>query len=95
MHTLEEVVSIPADFVIFGPVFDTPSKRAYGAPLGTVRLRDAVARAMVPVLAIGGVDASNVEAVRGTGVHGAAVIRAILAAKDPAAATRALVAVMH
>jgi thiamine-phosphate pyrophosphorylase len=80
---------------VFGPVFDTPSKRAYGAPQGLDRLRNAIARARVPVLAIGGVEPSNVETVRAAGADGVAVVRAILAASDPGAATRTLLAVMH
>jgi thiamine-phosphate pyrophosphorylase len=95
VHALEDVVETRADFVVFGPVFETPSKRAYGPPQGAARLRDAIARATVPIVAIGGIDPSNVEAVRATGAHGVAVIRAILAAADPAEATRILTAVMH
>jgi thiamine-phosphate pyrophosphorylase len=95
VHAPEEAAQSDADFVVFGPVFDTPSKRAFGAPHGTARLRDAVARAPMPLLAIGGIDPSNIEAVRGTGAHGVAVIRAILASADPAEATRTLLASMH
>jgi thiamine-phosphate pyrophosphorylase len=95
VHAPEEIEATAADFVVFGPVFDTPSKRAFGAPQGTARLRDAIARATVPVLAIGGVEQSNIEAVRAAGAHGVAVIRAILASADPARATRGLLASMH
>jgi thiamine-phosphate pyrophosphorylase len=92
-HTLDEVRATRADFVVFGPVYDTPSKRAYGPPQGG-RLYDAVCAAPVPVLAIGGIEPANLAAVRAAGAHGVAVVRAILAAPDPAVATRALLA-MH
>jgi thiamine-phosphate pyrophosphorylase len=95
VHTLDEVAETAADFVVFGPVFDTPSKRAFGPPQGTARLRAATTRAGVPVLAIGGVEPANVVAVRAAGAHGVAVIRAILVAPDPATATRTLIASMH
>jgi thiamine-phosphate pyrophosphorylase len=94
-HGLDEARASVADLVLFGPVFETPSKLAYGAPQGVAALGRVVAGARVPVLAIGGIDATNVASVRATGVHGIAVIRAILGAPDPATATRTLLAVLH
>ncbi len=80
-----------ADFATFGPVFDTPSKRAYGEPLGLARLAEA-ARLGLPLLGLGGVDLARAHQVVAAGGHGVAAIRAWLAAPDPAAAVRALVA---
>ena len=69
-------------FVVFGPVFETPSKRNYGPPVGLAALHDACATG-VPVLALGGVDADRAPACRSAGAAGVAVIRAVLAADDP------------
>ena len=80
-----------ADFALFGPVWETPAKA--GAQ-GESRLREAVRAAAIPVLAIGGVTAERVAAARAAGAAGVAVIRAILAAPDPGAATRALLAAL-
>jgi len=77
-----------ADFAVFGPVYATPGKTA----VGEARLAAAVAAAAIPVLAIGGVTADRIAPVRRAGALGVAVIRAVLAADDPAAATRALLA---
>ncbi len=93
VHTTAELHETRADFVVYGPIFDTPSKRAFGPPQGLARLCEAVGRSPVPVLAIGGIDASTVAAVRDAAVHGVAVVRAILGAPDPSAATRALLVV--
>ncbi len=79
-----------ADFIVFGPVFDTPSKRQYGAPQGLQRLAEVVAHITCPVIAIGGIDADNLPQVLQTGAHGVAMIRAVLAAPDPCAAAQQL-----
>ena len=49
-----------ADFVVFGPVFETESKRAFGPPQGLKKLREvASALEVFPVLAIGGINVDN------------------------------------
>ncbi|MCA1816613.1 MAG: thiamine phosphate synthase [Acidobacteria bacterium] len=78
-HGLEEARAARdggADFALFGPVFDTPSKRQYGAPVGLKRLAE-VARALAPfpVLAIGGVTRENAPRVLQAGARGVAAIR--------------------
>jgi thiamine-phosphate pyrophosphorylase len=94
-HTPAEITAAAAagaDFVFFGPIYQTPSKT--GAPQGEAALRAATAAAPIPVLAIGGITAPHIPALRTTGAAGVAVIRAILAASDPAAATRELLAAL-
>jgi len=78
-----------ADFATFGPIFDTPSKRAHGAPVGTEKLTEA-ARLGLPLLGLGGVDLSNAAAVVDAGASGLAAVRVWLEADDPAAVVRAL-----
>ena len=79
-----------ADFIVFGPVFATPSKLAYGPPQGLQHLTEVVRQVTIPVLAIGGVDLANLSQVLQTGAYGVAMIRAVLAAPDPAAAAQQL-----
>jgi thiamine-phosphate pyrophosphorylase len=81
-----------ADYVVLGPIYDTPSKRAYGAPLGLSALRRCPAH--FPVVAIGGVTAARVPELLAAGAAGVAVVREILGAGDPEAAARALIVAM-
>jgi len=84
-----------ADFVVFGPVFTTPSKMAYGPPQGLQQLAAVVRQVHIPVVAIGGIDATNLPQVMHTGAYGVAMIRAILAAPDPYSATKQLQAALQ
>jgi thiamine-phosphate diphosphorylase len=94
-HSAREVAvaeNAGADYVFVGPVFDTPSKRAFGSPLGLAALSTICARARVPVIGIGGIDANTAAAVVRAGAVGVAVIRAILEAPSPADAAHAIAA---
>ena len=77
-----------ADWVTFGPIYDTPSKRPFGAPQGLTALEQVALAVRVPVVAIGGITPARVADVRAAGAAGVAVISAILAAPAPADATR-------
>lgn len=81
-----------ASFATFGPVFDTPSKRALGHPVGPVALAEAVRATPLPVFALGGVRRARLGALKGTGCHGVALISEVLADPDPGRATRDLLA---
>ena len=64
-----------ADYVGVGPIFSTPIK-AELKPLGTKLLAKIVKRTKIPVVAIGGIDRTNVNKVRQAGCRRVAVIRA-------------------
>jgi len=76
-------------FAVFGPVWETPSKRRLGAPVGLDALR-AARQAGLPLLALGGVTPTRATECRAAGADGIACIRAVLEADDPSAAVRAL-----
>jgi thiamine-phosphate pyrophosphorylase len=92
-HSVEQARAAAAggaDFVVFGPVFDTPAKRPFGPPVGLDALAQVTHAVRPPVFAIGGLTASQVAGVRERGAHGVAVVAAILEANDPRAAAAAL-----
>jgi thiamine-phosphate pyrophosphorylase len=79
-----------ADYVIFGPVFETPSKVAYGPPQGIERLAEVCGSLAIPVMAIGGITVENARTCVAAGVAGIAAIRLFQDAEDLAAVVRAL-----
>ncbi|HET9062487.1 MAG TPA: thiamine phosphate synthase [Candidatus Binatia bacterium] len=95
VHSVDEIRTNAAhvDYFQFGPVFATPSKLAYGPPQGVAALAEAIRAAddaKRPLVAVGGIDATNAFTPIGAGAAGIAVIRAVMRASDPGAATRAL-----
>ncbi len=78
-----------ADYLILGTIYPSRSHPSYTAS-GAALVREVVARASIPVFAIGGVTEANVSEVIAAGAQGAAVISAILADSDPEAAARRL-----
>ena len=77
-----------ADYLVLGPVWDTPGKAACGVE----RLAEVVqAAAGRPVFAIGGVDVARADEAAGAGAWGVAVIRAVMEAADAGAEAAALV----
>lgn len=81
-----------ADYVTLSPIFATASKPGYGPALGVDELADLAAKSLIPVLALGGVDAAAVGSCLTAGAAGVAVMGAVMTATDPRAVTSALVA---
>jgi thiamine-phosphate pyrophosphorylase len=80
-----------ADYAVLSPIFGVPEK---GGPLGTSLLGQLQEVSALPLVALGGIEASNVDGVRATGVAGVAAIRALRDAEEPDVAARALSASM-
>jgi thiamine-phosphate pyrophosphorylase len=90
-HSLEEAQEAErsgADFVVFGPVYFTPSKASYGSPQGLAALKKVVEKLSLPIYAIGGIKPENIADTRRTGVRGVALISAVMSAADPENATK-------
>ena len=73
-HTMTEAVEAEragSDFIVFGPVFDTPGK----TPVGLAALENITQQIKIPVLAIGGITPQNTKEVLAKGAAGIAGIR--------------------
>jgi hydroxymethylpyrimidine kinase/phosphomethylpyrimidine kinase/thiamine-phosphate diphosphorylase len=80
-----------ADYVAVGSIFPTATK-GDTRPADIERLRQVEIAVQIPVVAIGGINASNIAQVIDAGAQAAAVISAVCSAGDPAEAARELVA---
>jgi len=92
VHAVDEAraaESDGADFLLFGPVYATPSKRQYGPPQGLVALERVSSAVNTPVFGVGGVTPERVGEVTRAGAAGVAVIGAILGSERPADAVKA------
>ena len=94
-HSVEEArvaEAEGADFVVLGPIFDTPSKRAFGPPLGIQILQEASRSLRLPIYAIGGITPIRIPDVLSSGAYGVAVISSILQSTSIPDITRELLA---
>ena len=78
-----------ADYIGVGAVFGTSTKKD-ARNLSMEKLREISSSVSIPVVAIGGINASNLMELAGSGVAGVAVVSAIFAAEDPGQATKDL-----
>jgi thiamine-phosphate pyrophosphorylase len=93
VHSLEATRAAErngADYVLFGPVFETPSKVIFGPAHGMERLAVVCKSVAIPVVAIGGITLENARECAAAGAAGVAAIRMFQDATDPAGVVLAL-----
>lgn len=92
-HSATEVESAQnqgANFVTYGPIYFTPSKATYGNPVGIESLHDICDTCKIPIYALGGIKANNMKKTLQTGVHGVAMISALISDRSPTKAFKKL-----
>jgi len=97
IHTVTEVEAIDpeiVDYAIAGPAFETPSKPGYGPEIGRKGLSEIARAAPVPVLAIGGLNATRAAEVLAAGPVGIAVMGGVMRAVDPGREVRGLLSIL-
>ena len=93
IHTATEAAAVDpaiADYAIAGPAYETASKPGYGPEIGRKGLADLARSSRVPLVAIGGLNATRAAEVLAVGVAGIAVMGSIMRAADPGVETKAL-----
>lgn len=78
-----------ADYIGFGPIFNTPTKPTY-QPIGLGDIAKLKRLIKIPFVCIGGIDERNIQHVREAGAERIAVVRAIFAKKDSGRAAKIL-----
>ncbi|ACF46045.1 Thiamine-phosphate diphosphorylase [Prosthecochloris aestuarii DSM 271] len=76
-HSVQSAITAEqdgADYLLFGPVFDTPLKRKYGPPQGVKQLGEICKNVSVPVFAIGGITPENAASCLDEGAYGLAAM---------------------
>lgn len=89
--TRELEAAAGADYATLSPIFPSASKPGYGPALGIPRLATTVAAAPLPVIALGGVDATNIAACIDAGAAGVAIMGGAMAATDVTAVMAGLI----
>lgn len=87
---IEFANNLDVQYIGISPIFATPTKTDTKAPFGLEGAQQAVAMSKHPTIGIGGINATNIAAVRATGLDGVAVVSAIMSAPDPKKAAQEL-----
>ncbi len=87
---LAEADSLPIDYIGLSAIFATPTKTNTKKFWGIDGLKMALETTSLPIVAIGGINESNIPQLSATGVHGLALVSAICHAEDPKAASEYL-----
>ncbi|AXY02566.1 thiamine phosphate synthase [Vibrio alfacsensis] len=91
---LAQADSLPIDYIGLSAIFATPTKTNTKKHWGTDGLKIALSTTSLPIVAIGGINESNIPQLSATGVHGLALVSAICHAEDPKAASEYLLSLM-
>jgi thiamine-phosphate pyrophosphorylase len=78
----KEALAKNPDYIGFGPVYPTPTKAIADPAVGTDLLNEVLSFSKVPVVAIGGIDDTNLDTVLQTGAKTLSVVRYIMNHKD-------------
>jgi len=94
LEQLRQARETTADYLSFGPIFATTTKKNADPPLGLEALKEARGLVEKPLVAIGGIKAENLPAVLACGVESVALISCILKSRKPGQRAKELMAII-
>ncbi|MUJ39277.1 thiamine phosphate synthase [Aliivibrio fischeri] len=92
---LRKAQELPVDYLGISAIFSTPTKTNIIKEWGVQGLAFAVKESQLPLVAIGGINDSNIRAIVDTGVDGIALVSAICHASSPKQASQVLLSLMN
>jgi thiamine-phosphate pyrophosphorylase len=95
VNQAEALDGAQVDYALAGPAFETQSKPGYGPEIGRKGLAEIAAATSVPVLAIGGINASRIGDLIAAGAAGVAVMGGVMRAADPGQRMTGLIATIN
>lgn len=95
MQQVIDANDLDVDYIGISPVFSTPTKTDTAAPFGLEGLREACRLSCHEIVAIGGINATNIKDIRDAGSDSAAVVSAIVDAADPMKAASTLKSIIQ
>ncbi len=90
LEQIEQANALDIQYIGISPIFATSTKTDTKAPFGLDGARQAVKISTHPTIGIGGINATNIAAVRATGLDGVAVVSAIMSSSNPQHAAQEL-----
>ncbi|MEA2012189.1 MAG: thiamine phosphate synthase [Verrucomicrobiota bacterium] len=84
-HSISQAIAAEkkgADYIGFGPVFSTSTKKIKIPPLGLTKLKDVINRVNIPVVAIGGIKISNLPEISNCSCKSAVLISDLIGHED-------------
>lgn len=90
LEEAKECNKIDADYIAISPIFSTPTKGDTAPEFGLQGAKDVVEITEHKVVAIGGINTSNLKDVMQTGIDGVAVVSAIVSSDNPQEASNEL-----
>ena len=82
MNQVNEALALKPDYIGFGPVYQTPTKTKPDPVVGTELLRQVLKIATIPVIAIGGIDDTNIHEVVAVGAQNVCMVRYFMNCTD-------------